>query len=242
MSVIDPAAIHEARTFVQKTLAAELRDVFHAVYYTNQDAGPYKVDQVSVGRRSLKNICLTYLMELDEPGIRRLCTEQFRTAGNMTDVMASLANLANADCPERSDALAVFYETWKDDPLVMDKWLAIQALSRLPNTLETVKALMGHPAFNIKNPNKVRSLIGAFSANTVRFHDPGGEGYAFLADQVLAIDPMNPQIAARLVSAFTMWKRYDEKRKTLMKTQLERVLKTPRLSKDVHEIVTKSLA
>jgi aminopeptidase N len=241
MDVIDPTAIHEVRRSLQRVLAKELRETFFAVYYTNQDAGPYKADQVSVGRRSLKNICLAYLMELDEPGIRKLCMEQFRTAGNMTDVIAGLANLANTDCPERSDALAAFYETWKEDPLVMDKWLSLQALSRLPNALETVKSLMHNPVFNIRNPNKVRSLIGAFSANTVRFHDPGGEGYAFLADQVLAIDPMNPQIAARLVSAFTMWKRYDKKRQALMKEQLERILGTPKLSKDVHEIVSKSL-
>ena len=103
----------------------------------------------------------------------------------------------------------------------MDKWLAIQATSRLPGTLETVKALMTHPVFTIKNPNKVRALIGAFASNAVRFHDLSGAGYAFVADQVLAIDPMNPQIAARLVSAFTMWKRYDEKRQALMKKELE---------------------
>ena len=243
MDVIDPAAVHEARRFVQKTLAAELKQTFHAVYYTNQDTGPYRVDQASVGRRSLKNTCLAYLMELDEPGIRKLCLEQYRTAGNMTDVITALANLANADCPERQEALASFYEKWKDDPLVMDKWLSIQAMSRLPGTLETVKALTRHPAFNIKNPNKVRALIGAFAqGNPVRFHSPDGAGYVFVADQVLAIDPMNPQIAARLVSSFTLWKRYDEKRRILMKAQLKRILETPKLSKDVYEVVSKSLA
>ena len=242
MDVIDPAAVHETRRFSQKTLAAELKETFHAVYYTNQDTGPYRVDQASVGRRSLKNICLAYLMELDEPGIRKLCMEQYRTAGNMTDAITALANLANADCPERREALASFYEKWKHDPLIMDKWLSIQAMSRLPGTLETVKALTRHPAFNIKNPNKVRALIGAFAqGNSVRFHGPDGAGYEFLADQVLALDPMNPQIAARLVSAFTLWKRYDEKRKILMKAQLERILKTPKLSKDVYEVVSKSL-
>jgi aminopeptidase N len=242
MAEIDPGAIHEARRFVQKTLATELRETFHTVFYINQDNGPFRHDQESIGRRSLKNTCLAYLMELDDPGIRKLCEEQYRTAGNMTDTMAALANLANVDCPERSDALAAFYDKWKNDPLVMDKWLSIQALSRMPNTLETVKGLLAHPAFNIKNPNKVRALIGAFSANTVRFHDPNGEGYAFLADHVLAIDPLNPQIAARLVSAFTLWKRYDEKRKKLMKAQLERIMKTQKLSKDVHEVMSKSLA
>ena len=241
MDVIDPTAIHTARTFVQRSLASELKELFHEVYYTNQETGQYTAEQASIGRRSLKNTCLSYLMELDEPGIRGLCVEQYRDAGNMTDVMAALVNLANTDCPERGDALGGFYEQWKGDPLVMDKWLSIQALSRLPDTLATVKKLIDHPAFSLKNPNKVRSLIGAFAANMVRFHDASGAGYEFLADQVLTIDRLNPQIAARLVSAFTLWRRYDEGRKALMKAQLERVVRAPKLSRDVHEIVSKSL-
>jgi aminopeptidase N len=242
MDVIDPTAIHEARRFVQRTLAENLKESFLAVYHANRDIGPYRPDQESIGRRSLKNTCLTYLMELDQPDTRKLCLDQYRAADNMTDVITSLANIANADCPERRDALASFYEKWKDDPLVMDKWLSIQAMSRLPNTLETVKALLSHPAFNIRNPNKVRSLIGAFSSNAVRFHDPSGAGYEFLADQVIAVNAMNPQIAARLASAFTLWKRYDGKRKGMMKAQLERIMAVPKLSRDVHEIVSKSLA
>jgi len=242
MDVIDPSAVHEARRFVQKTLAAELKRQFLGVYNANQSTAPYSVDQESVGRRGLRNVCLSYLMALDEPGLWKLCAEQYRAAGNMTEVIAALANLANTDCPEREEALASFYEKWKDEPLVVDKWLGIQALSRLPNTLDTVRKLTGHSAFNIRNPNKVRALIGAFSANSVRFHDPGGEGYYFLADHVIAIDAMNPQIAARLASAFTMWKRYEETRKSLMKGQLERILKTPKLSKDTYEVVSKSLA
>jgi aminopeptidase N len=156
--------------------------------------------------------------------------------------VAALVNLANNECPEREEALATFHDKWKHDPLVMDKWLAIQATSRLPNTLATVKKLMTHPVFTIKNPNKVRALIGSFASNSVRFHDPSGAGYAFLADQVLVLDPMNPQIAARLVSAFTLWKRYDAKRQALMKKELERILAAPKLSKDVYEVVSKSLA
>ncbi|MGE5751789.1 MAG: aminopeptidase N [Nitrospirota bacterium] len=243
MEVIDPTVIHEVKKFVQQTLAAELKQIFLVVYHANQDTGPYHVDQASIGRRSLKNTCLAYLMELEDKEIRDLCVNQFHAGDNMTDTMAALANLANNDCPERQAALASFNEKWKDDPLVMDKWLSIQAMSRLSNTLETVKALTRHPAFNIKNPNKVRALIGAFAqGNHVRFHDASGTGYEFLAGQVIAIDPLNPQIAARLVSAFTLWKRYDEKRRALMKAQLERILKTPGLSKDVYEIVSKSLA
>jgi aminopeptidase N len=242
MKVIDPQAIHEARRFAQKTLAGELKAGFLEQYAANRDAGPYTMDQASVGRRSLKNACLGYLMELNEPGVRKLCLEQYRAATNMTDSISSLANLANTDCPERREALDSFYEKWKNDPLVMDKWLSIQAMSRLPDTLGVVKSLTRHPVFNIKNPNKVRALIAAFSSNSVRFHDPSGAGYVFLADYVILLDPMNPQIASRLVSAFSMWKRYEETRKALMKAQLERILNMPKLSRDVHEIVAKSLA
>jgi aminopeptidase N len=243
MEVIDPVAIHEVRRFVLRNLASELKQTFLAVYYTNQATGPYSSDQDSVGRRSLKNICLTYLMELNEPGIRKLCMEQFRTAGNMTDMMASLAALASTDCPERHEALDAFYRKWKDDQLVMDKWLSIQALSPLPDTLQVVKALMNHPAFALRNPNKVRALIGAFSqANAVRFHEATGEGYRFLADSILALDIFNPQIAARLASPFTQWRRYDEQRKALMRAEIERISTTAGISKDVYEIVSKSLA
>jgi aminopeptidase N len=242
MAEIDAAAIHEARRFVQKTLAAELRGSFLAVYRANQDTGPYCHDQEAIGRRSLKNTCLAYLGELEDKEARGLCMEQFKTAGNMTDSVTALAILANIDCPERNEALGAFYEKWKDDPLVVDKWLMVQALSRLPGTLDRVKELTHHAAFNIKNPNKVRALIGSFSqGNPVRFHDPGGSGYVFLADHVLAIDPLNPQIAARLANPFTSWKRYDEERKALMRAQLERILNTPNISRDTYEVVSKSL-
>jgi aminopeptidase N len=174
--------------------------------------------------------------------VRDLCVAQYRTGGNMTDVINALVNLANNECPERVEALGSFYRQWKDDPLVMDKWLAIQATSRLQDTLETVKKLMQDPVFSIRNPNKVRALIGAFASNAVRFHDASGAGYRFLANQVLTIDPLNPQIASRLVSVFTLWKRYDDGRKALMKAELERIHGAPKLSKDVYEVVSKSLA
>lgn len=243
MDVIDPAAIHEARRFALRTLAEELKDVFLSVYEENEDAGPYDIDQKSVGKRSLRNLCLGYLMETGDAYIRGLCTKQFLFGGNMTNVLAALSLFADTDCPERAEALDYFYRRWKDDPLVMDKWLSIQAGSRLPDTLDNVKALTSHPIFNIQNPNKVRALIGTFAqANHARFHDASGAGYEFLSDFVLRLDPVNPQIAARLVLAFTLWRRYDERRRELMKKELERILHQPGLSKDVHEIVSKSLA
>lgn len=242
MDVIDPDAIHEARRFVAKTLSSRLRNSFYAVYAENQDAVPYCIDQESIGRRSLKNLCLGYLMELDDPEIRRMCVDQFLFGGNMTNALAALSMIANTDCPERPEALDYFYQRWKDDPLVLDKWFGIQAMSRLKDTLYNVKSLMKHPAFNIKNPNRVRALIGTFAqGNPVRFHDPSGAGYEFVADIVIEIDRLNPQIAARLATAFTMWKRYDDGRKNLMKSQLERIAKLPDLSKDVYEIVSRCL-
>jgi len=242
LPVIDPEAIHEARRFVQQVLAGSMKEGFLAVFHAHRDEGPYRTDQASVGRRSLKNTSLSYLCELDDQDVRDLCMTQFRTGGNMTDVLAALVNLANNDWPEREGALESFYEKWKHDPLVMDKWLAIQATSRLPGTLGTVKKLTQHPVFTIKNPNKVRALIGAFASNPVRFHDTDGEGYAFVADQIITLDPLNPQIASRLLSAFTLWRRYDDNRKTLMRAQLERIAAAPILSKDVYEVVSKSLA
>ena len=181
-------------------------------------------------------------MELEQADILQRCVQQFRTAGNMTDKMAALHALANNDGPEGGAALAAFYQEWRDDPLVMDKWLTLQATSRLPTTLATVRALTAHPVFNIKNPNKVRSLIGAFcNANPVRFHAADGEGYVFIGDFILQLDPINPQVTARLVAAFSQWRRYDAARQALMCVQLRRILAVPGLSRDVYEIVSKSL-
>jgi aminopeptidase N len=159
----------------------------------------------------------------------------------MTDAMAALAALANLDCPERQVALDAFYARWKDEPLVVDKWLAVQAGSRLPATLEAVKKLLAHPAFDLKVPNKVYALIRTFAANHVRFHAADGGGYAFLADQVVALDRLNPQVAARMARGFDRWKRFDQGRQQRARAQLERIRDADGLSKDVAEIVTKAL-
>ena len=241
LEVIDPEAVHEARKFVRQTLAGTLQETFLTVYRQNQDSGPYRLDQEATGRRSLKNVCLAYLMELADGEGRDICLRQFDQAKNMTDVMAALTSIANHAGREREEALATFYEKWQDDSLVVDKWLALQAASSLPDTLERVKALTGHPAFTLRSPNKVRSLIGAFATNQVRFHNISGAGYAFLADYILALDSLNPQIAARLASSFTTWRRYDARRQSLMQSEFERVLQAPKLSRDVYEIVAKSL-
>jgi aminopeptidase N len=161
----------------------------------------------------------------------------------MTDVLAALTILADYDLPERAEALNQFHDQWQRDPLVVDKWLGIQAGSRLEGTLGQVQALMRHPAFKLTNPNKVRALIGRFCAgNPARFHAADGSGYAFLADRVLELDTLNPQIAARMVASLSRWRRYEPGRRQLMQAQLERIQNAPKLSRDVYEIVSKSLA
>ena len=182
-------------------------------------------------------------MEVGDPEVREWCMSQFQHSDNMTDVLAALACFTQTDCPEREQAIAEFHERWKHDTLVLDKWFSLQAMSRLSGTLASVERLMVHPAFELKNPNKVRSLIGAFChGNQVRFHDAGGAGYRFLADRVLEIDAFNPQVAARLTGAFSRWRKFDAARQRLMKSELERILGTDRLSKDVYEIASKTLA
>ncbi len=242
MKVVDVEAIHHVRRFLRRHLAGALREEWLKAYEDNVSRGPYRFGPEDAGRRSLKNLALVHLVELEEPEMTARCVDQFRSADNMTDSMAALATLANHDCPEREEALADFHARWKDDTLVLDKWFTIQATSRLPDTLQRVRALMGHPAFHIRNPNKVRALIGAFChANPVRFHDASGEGYRFLGDRVLELDPLNPQIAARLLGALNRWQRYDEHRQALMKAELERILAAPGLSRDTYEIASKAL-
>ncbi len=242
MAVADPEAVHAVREFMRKTLAENLRREFTAVLKASRTSGLYSTDPAEVGRRSLKNLCLSYLMTLEDPDIVRWCREQFEQGENMTDVMAALHCLANSEAPERASALAGFYARWQQDPLVVDKWFTLQASSRRPDTLAEVKRLMDHPAFNIKNPNKVRALIGAFcQGNPARFHDAGGAGYAFLGDQVLAVNRLNPQVAARLLAPLTRWRRFDKERRQQMRAQLERLLQAADLSRDVYEVVSKSL-
>ena len=238
MEVVDPDALHEARNRLRRKLAAALRDPLRAAYERLASSAPYAPDPASIGRRALRNQCLGYLTELGEAA---LAYEQFRRADNMTDAMAALSALAQLDCPEREKALAEFYERWKDEPLVVDKWLAVQAGSRQPDTLERVKRLLGHPAFDLKVPNKVYALIRTFGANHVRFHAADGGGYAFLADQVIALNALNPQVAARMARGYDRWRKFDTLRQAQARAQLERIREAEGLSKDVAEIVTKAL-
>ena len=176
----------------------------------------------------------------DAEGIA-LAKAQFDAGRNMTDVLAALAVLSAHDCPERADALAAFHAAWHSDALVLDKWFAIQATSPLPDTPQAVRALAEHPDFDLRNPNRVRALVGSFAANQVRFHDPSGAGYRFLADTIIALDPMNGQVAARMVPPLGQWRRIDAARQELMQEALRRILALPGLSRNSYELASKSL-
>jgi aminopeptidase N len=243
MAQVDVDGIHRAREAVKGELAAALRDDLLAAHSAGAGAGAYDLEPASIGRRSLANLALGYLMQRPDPEVTARCLTQYRAGHNMTDMMAALALIADSDLPERAEVLADFRARWQHDPLVMDKWFTVQATTRHPDTLARIVALMRDPAFSIRNPNKVRSLIGAFATgNPARFHAADGSGYAFLVDRVLELDPANPQIAARLLRALARWRRYDPARQALMRAQLERVAAASGLSKDVYEIAAKSLA
>jgi aminopeptidase N len=239
LEVVDPDRLHESRNRFRRELAQALEKELLGKYESLKSTELYSPDPRSIGRRSLRNLCLSYLAET---GMSELCYRQFREADNMTDVMAALTCLANAEAPERQPALGSFYEKWQDEPLVVDKWLAVQATSRLPGTLFNVVQLLGHPAFDLKVPNKVYALIRAFASNHVRFHAADGAGYAFLADQIIALNALNPQVGARMARAFDRWKKFGAGRQAHAKRELERIRDTKGLSKDVEEIVTKALA
>ena len=242
MDVIDVDAIHETRTFLRKKLAQKLQPEFEKTYLEFQEEGAFKIDQQSMGRRSLKNVCLSYLSELGSLDIRKLTQTQFRKNENMTDVAGALGVLTHLDCPERETAFSEFENRWRKNTVVMDKWFALQAISCLPKTLDHVRKLTSHSAYEENNPNKIRALISTFSRfNQLRFHAADGSGYDFLAEQVLRLDPLNPQTAARLVSVFNNWKSFAAANKTKMNGQLQRIVKTPKLSGDVFEIVSKAL-
>jgi aminopeptidase N len=242
MDVVDPDALHASRNALRKGLASRFKDEFLRLYRDNKTPTPYSPDAASQGRRALRNLALSYLMELETTDVIALCYEQYGQSDNMTEQFAALTALANSNAEQRKIALDSFYDKWKDEPLVVDKWLVVQATSRLPGTLARVQELLKHPAFDIKVPNKVYSLIRAFTGNHVRFHAADGGGYAFLADQVLVLNELNPQVAARMARGFDRWKKFDAGRQAKAKAQLERIRDAKGLSKDVAEIVVKALA
>ena len=243
MAVADVDAIHAVRDSARVAIGNALRSELGATYERLTDAGPYRIDGASIGRRALRNACLAYLASGGDPdGIAR-AKAHFDAGQNMTDGLAALAVLSAIDCPERRAALDAFHARWKGDDLVLDKWFAIQAMSPLPDTLSAVRALAKHADFDLRNPNRVRALVASFaSGNQVRFHAADGGGYRFLADTIVALDPMNSQVAARLVPPLGQWRRFEPARQALMKQELQRILDAPNLSKGTFEMATRSIA
>ncbi|WP_036251526.1 aminopeptidase N [Methylobacter sp. BBA5.1] len=243
MPVVDVEAIHTAREFVKRTLARQLQPQFQALYQANHRDESGQFDAGAIGRRRIKNTCLGYLSKLENADIQNWAEQQFKTAGNMTDQIAALTAIVNNPHPATEQCLTDFYRQWRDEALVIDKWFTLQATSPMPGTFATVQSLLAHDAFDLKNPNRVRSLIGAFSqANPLHFHAADGQGYQFLADQIIALNTINPQVASRMLGALTQWRRFDESRQALMKAQLERIMGTEAISRDVYEVASKSLA
>ena len=245
--VADVEAIHAAREFARQQIGAALHEPLWERYQANRKQSretAYVAEASHIARRSLQNIALSYLMQSGKAEVLAACQEQYKDCDNMTERLTALAVLVNSSFDsEKAEALAMFADYFKDDPLVMDQWFSVQAGCTLPGGLERVQALLSHPAFTLKNPNKIRALIGAFAnQNAVNFHRADGAGYRFLADQIITLNALNPQIASRLLTPLTRWRKYAPARQALMKAELERILASGELSSDVYEVVSKSLA
>jgi aminopeptidase N len=240
--VIDPEAIHLARLNLRRHLAAKLRAALESTWQALAPSEPYAPDGAQVGRRALSNACLAYLADADAAAVLPRLLAQLHDGGNMTDVIAALGILANQELPERETALADFHAKWKDEALVVDKWLSVQSTSRLPGTGARVRALMQHPAFDLKNPNKVYALVRAFcGANPRHFHALDGSGYQLAADVIIELQAMNPQVASRIARSFDRWRQFDAVRQGHARAALERIRACPELAKDLAEVVGNAL-
>jgi aminopeptidase N len=241
-TTIEPDGVMEAVRHVEKQLARALRSAFEDAYLHHRPRDAYSPTPDQAGRRSLANLCLRYLGALDDDRAHALARSQYEAADNMTDAIAALAALRDSMSGVRDDLYARFEAKWRNEALVLDKWFALQARSLRSDTLGTVRALIAHPRFNARNPNRVRSLVGTFTLrNFGRFHAIDGSGYAFAAEQVRALDAMNPQLAATIAGAFNLWQRFAEPRRSRMQRSLARIGRSRTLSPDVSEIVTRTL-
>ena len=240
---VDPDAIHQARRALRGAIGERLRPALTDAYQRLSASTPYQPDAASAGRRALRNLCLDFLAATGDGSAVAMALSQYQAADNMTDRMAALETLAQHDSAARAKALDDFYNRYADDPLIIDKWLALQAAIPEPATLERVQALTAHPAFSMTNPNRIRALIGSFAqANHTQFNRVDGKGYDFVADIVLALDPKNPQVAARLMGAFRSWRALEPRRRERAERTLRRVAASRSLSRDVGDIVARTLA
>jgi aminopeptidase N len=238
----DPPALHDARQGLRSALVEPLVAELWSLYAALSERGPYTLDGAAVGRRSLKNVTLAMLARCDRQGAAQACHEQILAAGNMTDRLAALTILVDEDLPGHAEALAEFHQRWQHDPLVIDKWFTLQATAGSDEVFSDVLRLRAHADFTLLNPNRVRSLLGAFAhSNPGRFHRSDGQGYDFIASEVLTLDRLNPQIATRLASALSRWRTLAEPFGSAMHQALQRLARGEKLSRDLGELVSKSL-
>jgi aminopeptidase N len=243
VDTIDVDALVAAREFVVRALASALRPVLEAAHARHRPHAPYAPTQDQIGARMLRNVCLRYLGALDDAPARALAVAQYDASDNMTDAIAALAALNHSAAAEREALFARFEAKWHDEPLVLDKWFALQASARRPDTLVRVRSLLAHPRFDARNPNRVRALVATFARrNWTAFHRADSSGYDFVREQVLAFDRRNPQLAAALAGAFNLWRRFAEPRRSLQRSALEAIGRASELSPDVAEIVERNLA
>ena len=243
MEPAEPTAIHRARLDLIRQVAMRLRPELEAAIGEFAVPGPYSPDAQAAGRRAVRNAALAYVAAIDDEAARDLALREFERARNMTDSMSALMCLANSEGPQRVAALREFEERWKDEALVMDKWFRVQATSRVSGTLEGVRSLVSHPAFDMRNPNRARSVLHSFATeNPLHFHAADGSGYRWVAEQLVALDRLNPQVASRLARAFDRWKKYDAQRQAHARAALEKVRDAEGLSSNVGEVVSRALA
>jgi aminopeptidase N len=237
----DPEAIHRARTALIRAVAGAHGQAIQALYAKLDTKGAFTSDAKSAGRRALRNVLLRYLTAADDEAAATLADAHYRAATNMTDMIAGLAALTRMESPKRPAAFDHFHDRFKGDALVLDKWMGLQAGSCLPGTASRVRALTQHSAYDVKNPNRVRSLVGAFAGNHLRFHAADGSGYALVGETIRTVDSINPQVSSRMAAAFEAWRRYDPKRQALMRGELEEMLKVEGISANLFEVATKML-
>jgi aminopeptidase N len=240
LSPVDPGRVRAEREALKAWLGHTLSDAWQALH-DRTSAVPYSLDAAARGARKLKTQALVYLAPADRTQAIRRAAAQYAAADNMTDRQGALMVLCGLDGPEREAALADFHDRFAGNPLVIDKWFSLQAGSLHPDAISHVKALAQHRDFTLANPNRVRALYMAFASNTAAFHDAGGEGYRLIADLILALDPINGNVAARFVPPLGRWRKIEPARAALMRAALERIAATPNLSRDVREQVDKSL-
>jgi aminopeptidase N len=238
---VDPVGIHTARVTLVRAIALAHQDRLAALYEHMREETDFSPDARSAGRRALRNAALRFLTAADDEAAAGLADAHYRTASSMTDMIAGLAALTRMESPLRDAAFTHFYDRFRGDPLVLDKWMGLQAGSPLPETVTAVRELMRHPAFDIKNPNRVRALIGAFSVNHLRFHNGDGAGYRLVGEVIRTLDPMNPQVAARMAGAFESWRRYDLARQGLMRAELSAIHGLKAISPNLFEVTGKML-